>query len=287
MTVSLLSAIASSLALWPGLLLVAGGLAKAADSSSRAVRKTVLARLIPGRRLLRAAWGLVAAAELVVGVLVLSGLAVPWPEVAAALLLSGAALVAVWGLRFAPDAGCGCLGARSTTRISARAAVRVGYLAALAALAALGGASWTSVFHDPAAAAVTLAAGVALAWLSPELPELRENAAFRVGRASRQARLLREAACARRISVEGSVSRLRRSELWERARPYVSADAPTEHWEEGCWRLICYPAVYEGQSVTAVFAISLGLRQSRNKVAFVDEVERRVLGRLEASGSQS
>ena len=83
------------------------------------------------------------------------------------------------------------------------------------------------------------------------------------------------------------MARLRRSELWQRARPYVSADAPTEHWDEGCWRLMCYPAVYEGESVTAVFALNLGLRQSRNKVAFVDEVEQRVLGRLEAGGSES
>ena len=55
-------------------------------------------------------------------------------------------------------------------RSSVRTAVRAGFLAVLAALAAVGGESWTSVFDDPAAVAVTVAAGVALAWLSPELP---------------------------------------------------------------------------------------------------------------------
>ena len=84
------------------------------------------------------------------------------------------------------------------------------------------------------------------------------------------------------MPVERSVARLRRSELWRRARPYLSAEAPTEHWDEGCWRLLLYPAAYEGESVTAVFAVNLGLRQSRNTVTFVDEAERRILGRLEA-----
>ena len=80
---------------------------------------------------------------------------------------------------------------------------------------------------------------------------------------------------------------LRRSELWQRARPYVSAETPTEHWDEGCWRLLCYPAVYEGEPVTAVFSIHLGLRQSPNTVAFVDEAEQRVLARFEAGDSPS
>ena len=161
---------------------------------------------------------------------------------------------------------------------------RAGFLAALATLAAFGGASWTSVFDDPVVAAVTIVAGVALGWLSPELPGLRDAAVARVGGPSWWARFLRERAC-RRISLERSVAGLRRSDLWRRARPYVSSEAPTEHWDEGCWRLLCYPAVYEGQSVTAVFSVHLGLRQSPNTVAFVDEVEQRVLGRLEAGGS--
>jgi uncharacterized membrane protein YphA (DoxX/SURF4 family) len=287
MTESLLSAIASGLALWPGLFLAAGGLAKAVDLVRDEVQDTVFARLLAGRAPLRAAWGLVAALELSVGVLVVAGLATPWPEAAAALLLSVAALIALWGLRHAPEAGCGCFGARTTEPVSARTAVRAGFLAALAFVAALGGASWTAVLDYPAAVAATVAAGLALAWLSPELPSVRNAAATWAGRAALPARGLRDAVCGRWIPVDRTVAGLRRSELWRRARPYVTTDAPTEHWDEGCWRLMCYPAVYEGESVTAVFSVHLGLRQSPNTVAFVDEVEQRVLGRFEAGRSES
>ena len=84
----------------------------------------------------------------------------------------------------------------------------------------------------------------------------------------------------RRVSLERSVARLRRSELWERARPYVSADAPTEHWDEGCWRLLCYPAVYERRAGDRrVRGQPRPRGRAATAVAFVDEAERRVLGR--------
>jgi hypothetical protein len=91
------------------------------------------------------------------------------------------------------------------------------------------------------------------------------------------------AACARSAgSVERSLRRLRRSDLWRRATPHLAADAPSDHWLEGCWRLICFHGVYEGEAVTAVFAIRLGLKQSVEAVAFVDEERRRVVARFEA-----
>jgi hypothetical protein len=115
---------------------------------------------------------------------------------------------------------------------------------------------------------------------------LRETAGPRLEDAAFLSRRVRIAACARRkVPVERTVARLRRSELWRRARPYVSADAPTEHWEEGCWRLMTYPGVYEGEPVTAVFAVNLGFRQRGNTVAFVNEAEQRILGKLAASGA--
>jgi hypothetical protein len=282
MTTGSLSAIAPSLALWPGLFLVAGGVAKAVDVSRGDVGGTVLARLVDGRAPQRAVWALVAAAELAVGVLVVAGLAVPWPEVAAALLLAGAGLVAVWGIRNAPDAGCGCIGARSTAKVDRRTVVRAGLLAILAALAAAGGASWMSALDESAAVVAVVVAGIALAWLSPELSGLRNAVAPRLAGPASRVRRLRAAACSRRVSLERSVGRLRRSELWERARPYLSTDEPIEHWDEGCWRLLCYPAVFGGEAVTAVFAVNLGLGQVPNRVAFVNEAERRVVGGLAA-----
>jgi hypothetical protein len=265
--VAFADAVLSSLALWPGLLLVAGGLAKAADVARGDVRDTVLTRLI-GRHRRRGTWAAVAAAELVAGALVLATVFTPWPEAGAAVLLAGATGIAAWGMRHAPDAGCGCFGAGSAP-VNVRTVVRAGLLAALAAAAAVGGDGWTAVFGEPAAWVAVVLAGVVLSWLSPEL---RGAAAERV----------EEAACRRGVSFERSVARLRRSELWQRARPYVSADAPSDHWDEGCWRLICYPAVYEGEQATAVFAVSLGLRRGGARVAFVAESEDRVLGRLEA-----
>ena len=243
------------------------GVAKGLDVARDDVSDTVFARLV-GRPCLRATWGAVAAAELAVGGFVLATVLTPWPEAAAAVLLAGAAAIALWGLRHAPDAGCGCFGAGSSP-VSVRTTARAGFLAVLAMLAGVGGEGWTAVFGEPAAWVGVVLAGVVVAWLSPEL---RKAAAERA----------QEAACRRRVSLERSVTRLRRSELWQRARPYVSADAPSEHWDEGCWRLICYPAVYDGEPATAVFAVSLGLGQSQNRVAFVAEAEQRVLGRLDA-----
>jgi hypothetical protein len=282
MTTGSPSAIASSLALWPGLFLVVGGLAKAVDVSRGEVGGTVLARLVDGRAPQRAVWALVAAAELAVGMLVVAGLAVPWPEAAAALLLSGAGLVAAWGVRHAPDAGCGCIGARSTATVDRRTVLRAGLLAVFAALAAAGGASWMSAVHDPLAVAAVVVSGVALAWLSPELSRLWHAVAKRLAGQPSRGRRLQAVACSRRVSLERSLDRLCRSELWESARPYLAADEPSEHWDEGCWRLVCYPAVYGDEPATAVFAINLGLGQGHNRVAFVNEAEQRVLGGLSA-----
>jgi methylamine utilization protein MauE len=287
---SLLSAIASSLALWPGLFLVAGGVGKVLDLSENRGENTIMARVLPPWLRLRPALALVAAAELSVGVLVVSAHWAPWPDVAAALLLTGAVLLAVWGLRNAPEADCGCFGALGRV-VTVRTAVRGGVLAALAALAAAGGESWTSAFDHPQAIPVVLAAGVALAWLSVRRTDvtewLREATDNRLEDAAFLSRRIRVAACERRhVSLDRTVARLRRTELWRRARPYISADAPTEHWEQGCWRLMTYPAVYEGEAVTAVFAVNLGFRQSANTVAFVNEADQRVLGKLVAKGGR-
>ena len=278
MNAALLSEIASGVGLWPGLLLLAAGPAKLRDvARGERLRRTALGRLLPDRLPLPAVWGLAGAAELAVGALVVAGLLPPWPAAAAALVLAAAGLVAVWALRRAPDAGCGCLGARSAP-VSPRTALRAGTLAALAAVAAAGGEAWWSALGSPVAALTTAAAGVAVAWLSPDL---REGVRGALTRGATPARRLRSAACRRvPVPVERTAARLRGSELWLRARPYIAADAPSEHWREGCWTLMCYPAVYEGREATAVFAV--GLRGSARTVAFVDEQAQRVLGRLEA-----
>jgi uncharacterized membrane protein YphA (DoxX/SURF4 family) len=281
----LLRAAASGLAFWPGLLLVAAGAAKASDVwRRRRIGSTVVGRLLEDRVPLRPAWAVAAAVELAAGALVLSGLLVPWPEAAAALVLAAAAGIAFWGLRTVPGADCGCFGLQN--RVQPWTIVRASLLAALAAAGALGGRSWWAVFDRPAALVPLLAAGALVAWLSPELPDVIDALEVVAGKPSARLRRIRSAACERRAGpVEESADRLRRTELWKRAQPYLSGDAPTEDWFEGCTRLLCYPAVYEGESATAVFAVGLGRRRSATTVAFVNEEERRVLARLDARDS--
>lgn len=286
-----LSAIASSLGIWPGLFLVAGGVGKVLDISEGRGANTIMARVLPHWLRLRTALALVAAAELAAGLLVVSARWTPWPEAAATALLAGATLLAAWGLRNYPEADCGCFGALGRA-VTVRTTVRAGVLAGLAALAAAGGEGWTSAFDHPAAIPVVLAVGVGLAWLSVRRTDafewLREATYNQRHTAAVLSRRIHITACERREgSAERTAARLRKSELWQRARPYVSGDSPTEHWLEGCWRLMTYPAVYEGLPVTAVFAVNLGFRQSGNTVAFVDEAEQRVLAKLVARGGEA
>jgi hypothetical protein len=261
----LLSALASGLGLWPGLFLIAGGWAKARDPAGG--RDTIVARALPDRIALRVAWPAAAAIELGVGLLVISALLLPWPEYAAALVLGVALLVSVWGLRHAPEAGCGCFGAQAAP-VSARTVARAGVLAGLALAAAIGGEAWTSAFTEPVAVVVWLAAGAGLVLLSPELHRAPSS------------QRMRDVVCAvRHVPLERSLARLHGSELWRDARGHLSSDVPAETWQEGCWRYVCYPANYEGERATAVFALALRARTT-NAVAFVDEERQRVLGQI-------
>jgi hypothetical protein len=274
-----LTAVLSGLAFWPGLLLVVAGGAKARQTRRNdGISSTVVGRLMGKWLPLRPAWGLIAAIELAVGGLVLATAFTPWPEAAAALVLAAAAALAYVGLRKVPGADCGCFGIRK--QIHPKTIVRAGLLAALAAAGAAGGEGWTAVFDHPLALVPLVAAGALLLWLSPELTDpVEELQAETVKRA----RWLRHSACRRRAGpVERTAEQLRRSDLWRRAQPFIAADAPSDHWLEGCTRVVCYPAVYEGEPATAVFAVAIGLRHDGTNVAFVNEDEQRVLARLEA-----
>src|SRR4051794_8350980 len=186
------SALASGLAVWPGLLLVVGAALKLREEEEDSVLARVLPALVPPRA--------IAAVELLVGALVLAGIATPIPAALAALLLAGAAAVSVWGMRNAPESSCGCFGRRSE-KVSARTVVRAGLLAALALIAVAGGDPWWSALSDPLALVVGLAAGAGLPALPPELRP-------------RDARLRpREAVCRHKpVSVNRTVTRLRASE---------------------------------------------------------------------------
>jgi uncharacterized membrane protein YphA (DoxX/SURF4 family) len=277
----------SGLAVWPGAFLVAGGAAKTLElRRKKAGRNTVLARALASRGgmkrqvgepivPLRLAWGVVGGLELLVGLAVLSGLATPVPEIAAVLMLAAAAALAAWGLRAAPHSGCGCFGTNSKP-VSTRTPIRAGALAALALLAAVGGSSWYDAFREPWAIVAMVVAGIAVGLLAPELDVRKSVRTLRY-----QAR---ETACKhRRIPPERTIERLRASRLWTDAQAYLAAESPLEHWREGCFRYLVYPARYEGEAASAVFALYLGGDRSADGVAFVHESDQRVLGQIRGS----
>jgi hypothetical protein len=242
-----------ALAVWPGLFLLAGGALKLrADDEG----ETLMTRVLPGFISPKA----VAGGEIAIGALVLLG--VPFSAYAAALLLAVAAGVATWGVFNVPEASCGCFGAKSEP-VSPRTAVRAGLLALLA----LGGTPWWDA--SPAGFALALVAGAVLVALTPELR-------------SREARLhVNEAVCAHRPApLRATLAQLRRSTLWADARDYLATDAPSEQWRDGCWRYLAYPATYDGEDATAVFALYLGRSRAADGVAFVAAGEERVLGQI-------
>src|SRR5262249_45496754 len=134
---------------------------------------------------------------------------------------------------------------------------------------ALGGGPWYDLFHAPLALLAAVAAGAALAALTPELKprDVRMRAYQTV--------------CAHKPASPGSaLTRLRASALWADAHDYLLADTPSEQWRDGCWRYLTYPASYEGEPATAVFALYLGRSRNADGVAFVAEDEARVLGQI-------
>jgi hypothetical protein len=206
---------------------------------------------------------------------VLVGVGTPFPELAAAAGLAVAALVALWGMRHAPDAGCGCFGAARSEPVSGRTVARAAVLSAFALVAALAGDAWAGALSHPAAVAVVLAAGVALLAATPELRP--RDVRLRAG----------EAVCSHRPAPpRRTLERLRASELWADARQYLAAEVPTEEWRDGCWRYLTYPATYADQAATAVFALYLGRSRASDGVAFVAVGEERVLGQIRGAKQQ-
>jgi methylamine utilization protein MauE len=265
-----LSVFASGLALWPGLFLLAGGAAKVRDRGEPATN-TLIARVLPARIPVGVAWTALAIAELLVGALLLAGVAAPVPEYVAAAGLGAAALVALWGMRNAPDAGCGCFGTKSDP-VTAWTVVRAGVLCALALVAAIAGGVWTDALSQPLVIVFGLAVGIALLATTPELrpSDVRLRAS--------------QAVCSHRPAPpRQTLERLRGSELWADAHEYLAADVPTEEWRDGCFRYLTYPANYAGQAATAVFALYLGRNRASDGVAFVAIGEERVLGQIRAA----
>jgi hypothetical protein len=147
-----------------------------------------------------------------------------------------------------PEAGCGCFGGLSTTRVGIRPVVRSVLLTG-AALATVGvpvsgaevlrmGSGWHGV---------TFAVEVAiLAVLSPEIGALLTRRRPRVP-------------CELRTSpLWKTYATLHASDAWRKYRPVITGSEPVQVWRELCWRFLVYAGRSDGQDVEIVFAVSLG-----------------------------
>ncbi len=235
-----------------GSILVLGGLAKLRRERGReAVRQSAFALLVRREGLVAPAWELLGCAELLLGLLLL--LAPPWQWVRAATVVHafwGDELNAVWAWLFAPERSCGCFGGASTAPASWRTVARTSLLWAAAVVTAVRPRSWWQIHPEPQLLVLVLLEALVFVWLSPEVPTLLRQ--FRVG----QARLPR--CLDSHMSAEEALEALRRSHAWDGLSMYVRRAEPSEHWRDGCWRFLAFPAEYSGRGAHSY------LRRSRS-----------------------
>ncbi len=271
MSVNVPAAVLAGQALWPATFLVLAGVGKALELG-RESRGTLLASLTPAWMPLSAVSAGLAGVELLVGGLLFGGAFKPWPQVAAAVLLGGAALVAFWGMRRLPTAGCGCMGGLAAGSVTWMTVLRAGLLSVMALLAALASRDWTQFVEQPGAIAVVVIEGAVLVWLSPDLRSMRLSSAVR--------RVCAGGCRGRATDFETAVAELRSSRVWALARPYLADEEPEEHWQTGCWRFFSFQARYAERASIAVCALFVGRCGGRSSVAFVDAEADEVLGQL-------
>jgi hypothetical protein len=265
------TAVLAGQALWPATFLVLAGVGKALELG-RESRNTLLANLRPAWMPLSAASAGLAGVELLVGGLLLVGAFEPWPQIAAAALLGGAALVAFWGMRHLPTAGCGCMGGLAHGSVTWMTVLRAGLLSVMALLAAVTSRDWTQIVEQPVGIAVVVLEGAALVWLSPDLRSMRLSNAVR--------RVCAGGCRGRAMNFESAVAELRSNRIWDLARPYLTNQEPEEHWQTGCWRFFSFQARYAELASTAVCALYVGRCGGRSSVVFVDAEADEVLGQL-------
>jgi hypothetical protein len=158
---------------------------------------------------------------------------------------------------------CGCLSAdepaswRSVLRACGCVAIGVGVLAS---------ASPAIVPSLNFQSGLLLACELAALWLlTPEAAPLR---------LVHQLRMRRIPGClTSRHSLEWTVAQLRRSDLWLRMQPYLVENSIKDHWRDGCWRFLAFPAKDHGGDATVIIAVKLppGALQIRGAVVPADE----------------
>ena len=147
-----------------------------------------------------------------------------------------------------PEAGCGCFGALSTTRIGVRVMLRPIALAG-AALATLGLPQSGQEGLLGLRLACLLCEVALVAALSPEVGVLL-------------ARLRSKAPCElRQVPLSQTMIALKASRAWREHGPVLQSTEPVEVWRELCWRFLVFRACSGpgsgGREQELVFAVSL------------------------------
>lgn len=184
----------------------------------------------------------------------------PAPEVRAATAIWF--VVATWiadELRTRrPEAGCGCFGALSTTRIGVRVMLRPILLAGAATVTLglpLAGHEGLLALRLP----LLLFEVAVIAVLSPEVGVLL-------------ARMRSKVPCElRQVPLGQTMIALKASRAWREHAPVLRSDEPVEVWRELCWRFLVFQASSDDRELELVFAVSLaGGHRPEVRAALVD-----------------
>lgn len=241
-------------------LLWAGGLKLLHRNAATAARRSVLARLVGTDRVV-GAYRAVGVVEVAVG---LGVFVTPTAAYAAVVLSAGMLGYLAYGKWKAPDASCGCLGAKHTP-VRARGFARAGLLLVLSLVAAT--TTWPdSPLGTVGLVVVALAVVVAL---SPELDH-RWLLPLRRWRIRRRHPLARQPAT---VPLESTVQQLSKSDAYRSVVEQLTSDLH-DHWDEGEWRLLSYAARTPSGPATAVFAVPrLAYEPDRVRVVLVPDEE--------------
>lgn len=253
-----------------GIVLMASGSAKLWGGATLQVAKqSALAILVPTARWRSGAWRALGSVELGAGLAALAG--ARWGLAYAAMLLTGATVFSAWARQAVPGRPCGCFGSLSVQPTSYRTILRSGALALGTIYAAAVGTTWTGSITSGSFWGFAVAETCLLAYPSPETKHARQRL-IAVATAAINAQR-----CARaRVSPDVALAHLLQSKAWHELRDYLVDQHPVEHWREGCWTFLSFPARQGDEPATAIFAITLGGESAACRGALVSEERREV-----------
>jgi hypothetical protein len=165
------------------------------------------------------------------------------------------------------DVGCGCFGDFSTAPVSGRTLAR----SVLLAVAALITIRLPPLRLHQSGASASLLLGIfaaELAVVGALSPELSEGL-VRLGYS--------EPCELRMLTVERTLTALRKSAQWRRHAGMITSDIPADVWREMCWRYLVFPCSHAGRPAEIVFAVYLRQRRPVVLSALVDAATAEVL----------